>query len=250
MPLHPHSGPVMLDRRSARTPSPTSTVTAAGSIRDRRMVRRLVQLYAGLALYGVSMAFFVEGALGVMPWDVLHQGLSRYVDLSLGTMTIVVGALVLLAWIPLRQMPGLGTVSNVVVIGLVVDRALAVLPSPDALAVRVVFVAVGIALNALATAAYIGARFGPGPRDGLMTGIVARTGRPVRLVRTAIEVAVVATGWLLGGNLGVGTVAYALLVGPLVQPLLPLLRVPEPDVAAASPAAAAVTPTSGPARRP
>ncbi|WP_369812587.1 YitT family protein [Kineosporia sp. A_224] len=184
-----------------------------------------------MALYGVSMAFFVEGALGVMPWDVLHQGLVRLVPVSLGTMTILAGAVVLLLWIPLRQMPGLGTVSNVVVIGLVVDLALRVLPTPGPLVLRAVFVAVGVGLNAVATAAYIGARFGPGPRDGLMTGLVARTGWPVRVVRTAIEVSVVGLGWLLGGNFGVGTLLYALAVGPLVQPLLPLLRVAEPEPA-------------------
>ena len=194
-----------------------------------RLARRLVQLYAGLALYGVSMAFFVEARLGVMPWDVLHQGLTRVLPVSLGTMTILVGALVLLAWVPLRQRPGLGTVSNVVVIGLVVDAALRVLPTPGPLAGRAAFVVLGVVLNAVATAAYIGARFGPGPRDGLMTGIVRRTGWSVRLVRTSIEVAVVVAGFLLGGNLGVGTVLYALTVGPLVQPLLPLLRVAEPE---------------------
>ena len=198
-----------------------------------RLARRLVQLYAGLALYGVSMAFFVEARLGVMPWDVLHQGLTRVLPVSLGTMTILVGALVLLAWVPLRQRPGLGTVSNVVVIGLVVDAALRVLPTPGPLAGRAAFVVLGVVLNAVATAAYIGARFGPGPRDGLMTGIVRRTGWSVRLVRTSIEVAVVVAGFLLGGNLGVGTVLYALTVGPLVQPLLPLLRVAEPEPAGA-----------------
>lgn len=191
------------------------------------LTRRLVQLYGGLALYGVSMAFFVRGALGVMPWDVLHQGLSRWVDVSLGTMTILVGLLVLLAWIPLRQRPGLGTVSNVIVIGLVVDVALRWLPAPGALAARVLFVVLGVVLNAVATAAYIGARFGPGPRDGLMTGLVRRTGWKVRWVRMGIEIGVVATGWLLGGNLGAGTVVYALAIGPLVHPLLPLFQVPE-----------------------
>jgi uncharacterized membrane protein YczE len=192
------------------------------------MTRRLVQLYLGLALFGLSMAFFVRGALGVMPWDVLSQGLIRFVPVSLGTMTIIVGALVLLAWIPLRQRPGLGTVSNVVVIGFAVDVALRVLPAPDALAVRVLFVVLGVVLNAVATAAYIGARFGPGPRDGLMTGLVRRTGWKVRWVRMGIEVSVVTTGWLLGGNLGAGTVLYALAIGPLVHPLLPLFEVPEP----------------------
>lgn len=195
----------------------------------RLLPRRLGQLYAGLVLYGVSMALIVEAALGVMPWDVLHQGLSRILGTSLGTMTIAVGVLVLLAWVPLRQRPGLGTVSNVLVIGLVVDALLPLLPTPSAFVARLGLLAAGIGLNAVATAAYIGARLGPGPRDGLMTGLVARTGWPVRLVRTGIEVGVVALGWLLGGNLGVGTVAYALLIGPLVQPLLPLLRVAGPD---------------------
>jgi uncharacterized membrane protein YczE len=194
--------------------------------RPDRLTRRLLQLYAGLAAYGASMALLVRSTLGNMPWDVLHQGLARVLHLSLGTLTVIVGALVLLAWVPLRQRPGLGTVSNVVVIGVVVDAVLAVLPAPSALPARIAFAAAGIALNAVATALYIGARLGPGPRDGLMTGLVARTGWPVRWVRTSIEVAVVLTGWLLGGTLGPATVAYALLVGPLVHPLLPLLTVP------------------------
>jgi uncharacterized membrane protein YczE len=200
-----------------------------GSVRYRplpaRLPRRLIQLYAGLAAYGASMALLVRSSLGNMPWDVLHQGLARRLHLSLGTMTVIVGALVLLAWVPLRQRPGLGTVSNVVVIGVVVDAVLGVLPAPSSLAVRIAFASAGIALNALATALYIGARLGPGPRDGLMTGIVARSRWTVRRVRTSIEVAVVLTGWLLGGTLGPATVAYALLVGPLVHPLLPLLTV-------------------------
>lgn len=191
-----------------------------------RLPRRLLQLYAGLAAYGASMALLVRSSLGNMPWDVLHQGLARRLNLSLGTLTVIVGALVLLAWLPLRQRPGIGTVSNVVVIGVVVDAVLAVLPAPSPLVARIAFAVAGIALNALATALYIGARLGPGPRDGLMTGIVARTGWTVRRVRTSIEVAVVVTGWLLGGTLGPATVAYALLVGPMVHPLLPLLSVP------------------------
>jgi len=192
------------------------------------MTRRLVQLICGLTLYGASMACFVQGRLGVMPWDVLHQGLIRWLPLSLGEMTVVVAVVVLLAWIPLRQRPGVGTVANVIVIGVVVDAVLRVLPAPAALPPRVALVVLGVGLNAVATALYIGARLGPGPRDGLMTGIVARTGWPVRRVRTAIEVGVVAAGWLLGGNLGPGTLLYALTVGPLVQPLLPLLAAPSP----------------------
>jgi uncharacterized membrane protein YczE len=189
--------------------------------------RRLVQLYAGLILYGFSMAVLVRSGLGVMPWDVLHQGLARQVGWSLGTITVLVGALVLLAWIPLRERPGLGTVSNVVVIGLAVDAALSVLPEAPSVAAGIGFVAAGILLNAVATAAYIGVRLGPGPRDGLMTGLVRRTGRSVRLVRTSIEVVVVASGWLLGGTLGLATVLYAVAIGPLVHALLPRLSVPE-----------------------
>jgi len=160
-----------------------------------------------------------------MPWDVLHQGVARQVDWSLGTVTIVVGVLVLLAWVPLRERPGVGTVSNVVVIGLAVDAVLAVLVSADSVPLRVGFAVAGIVLNAVATAAYVGVHLGPGPRDGLMTGLVRRTGGSVRLVRTSIEVAVVVTGYVLGGTLGVATVAYAVAIGPLVHVLLPRLEV-------------------------
>ena len=201
--------------------------------------QRLTRLYLGLVLYGVSMAAMVLAQLGVMPWDVLHQGLVRAVarlgvHVSLGEMTIVIGALVLLGWIPLLQRPGLGTVSNVIVIGFAVDGALRVLPAPSSVVLRVVLLLVGVALNAVATAMYIGARLGPGPRDGLMTGIVARTGWPVRVVRTGIEVSVVAGGWLLGGNLGPGTLVYALAIGPLVHPLLPRFEVAASSTAASS----------------
>ena len=199
----------------------------------RRPVRRLVQLYLGLLLYGLSMALLVRSSLGVMPWDVLHQGLARQLGWSLGAVTVLVGGLVLLAWVPLRQRPGLGTVSNVVVIGIAVDAALAVLPGAQGLPARAGLAASGILVNALATAAYIGVHLGPGPRDGLMTGLVRRTGGSVRVVRTAIEVAVVAVGWLLGGTLGVVTVAYALLIGPLVHLLLPRLSVALPGGQAA-----------------
>jgi uncharacterized membrane protein YczE len=192
-----------------------------------RLPRRLVQLYAGLALYGISMALMIESSLGLNPWDVLHQGLTNLTGLSFGTVTILVGAGVLLLWIPLRQRPGLGTVSNVIVIGLVVDAALALLPAGGSLPARIALLAGGILLNGVATGLYLGARFGPGPLDGLMTGYVARRpGRSIRLVRTVIEVTVLAVGWLLGGTVGVGTVAYAMAIGPLAHIFVPLFQLP------------------------
>lgn len=205
---------------------------------SRRLPRRLIQLYAGLVLYGVSMALFVRSSLGVMPWDVLHQGISRRTDVSLGLVSIAVGAAVLLLWIPLRQRPGFGTLSNVVVIGLSVDATLAVTSDAEGLAPRVALLVAGVVLNGVATAAYIGVHLGPGPRDGLMTGLVRRTGWSVRIVRTGIEVVVVITGWLLGGTLGLGTVVYALAIGPIVHALLPRFDVPASslDVAGGVPA--------------
>ncbi|RAO20255.1 uncharacterized protein MED15_02557 [Micromonospora noduli] len=209
-----------------------------GNLRHRP-VRRLVQLYLGLTLYGVSMALMIRSQLGLDPWDVFHQGLSELTGLSFGTVTIGVGALVLLLWIPLRQRPGLGTVSNVVVIGLVVDATLALLPAGGPFGVRIAMLVTGIVANGAATALYLGAQLGPGPRDGLMTGYVARRpGRSIRLVRTVIEVTVLALGALLGGTVGVGTVAYALAIGPLAQFFIPLFAVPEgtePDSAAPPP---------------
>ncbi|WP_433493837.1 YczE/YyaS/YitT family protein [Micromonospora sp. CA-248089] len=197
-----------------------------GNLRHRP-ARRLTQLYAGLVLYGVSMALMIRSELGLDPWDVFHQGLARQTGLSFGTVTIAVGALVLLLWIPLRQRPGLGTVSNVVVIGLVVDATLAVLPPGEGMPARVTLLVAGIVANGAATGLYLGAGLGPGPRDGLMTGFVARQPRfSVRLVRTAIEVAVLALGWLLGGTVGLGTVAYALTIGPLAQFFIPVFALP------------------------
>lgn len=189
----------------------------------RRPVSRLLQLIVGLTLYGVSMAFMIRAGLGLDPWDVLHQGLANHVPLSFGTITALVGAVVLLAWWPLRQRPGIGTVANILVIAVAVDGALAILPPPASLWWRVPLMGLGVVLNGVATACYVGARLGPGPRDGLMTGLHARTGRSVRLVRTCIEVTVLATGWLLGGTVGLGTVLYALSIGPLTQLFLPWL---------------------------
>ena len=185
--------------------------------------RRLVQLLAGLALYGFSMSLQIRATLGLDPWDVLHDALSRRTGLTFGTITAITGAAVLLLWFPLRQRPGIGTVCNVLVIAVTVDAGLALLTTPDNLVGRILFLVGGVVLNGVASAAYIGARLGPGPRDGLMTGLSGRTGWSIRIVRTAIEVTVLATGWLLGGTVGVGTVLYAVAIGPLVQAFLPLL---------------------------
>jgi uncharacterized membrane protein YczE len=175
------------------------------------------------------MGLMIESRLGLDPWDVLHYGITQHLPLSFGTVVILVGFVVLLAWIPLRQWPGLGTISNAIVIGVVTDVALALLTDPDALWLRIVFLAVGIVANGFATAMYIGAHFGPGPRDGLMTGLVRRTGLSVRVVRTSIEVTVLVVGWILGGLVGIGTVAYALGIGPIVHLLLPYFEVRLPN---------------------
>lgn len=195
------------------------------SLRMPRRRRRLVQLVLGLVGYALSMALMMRAGLGSMPWDVLHQGLALRTGLSIGVVVAVTGVVVLLLWIPLRERPGIGTLANVVVIALAVDGALAVVPVVDGLWARAGLAVTGIVLNAAATAAYIGVGLGAGPRDGLMTGLAARTGRSVRAVRTGIEVTVVLTGWLLGGTFGVVTVAYALGVGPLVQWFLPWFTV-------------------------
>ncbi|QDY80739.1 hypothetical protein FQU76_03900 [Streptomyces qinzhouensis] len=193
------------------------------------MPRRLTQLYAGLVLYGVSCALILLGGLGLEPWNVLHQGLSELTGLSMGVVMTAVGALVLLLWIPFKQRPGLGTVSNVVVIGFAMDAALLVLPEPTGLAARIPVTIAGIVLNGVATGLYIAARFGPGPRDGIMTGLHRVTGLSIRLVRTAVEVTVVTTGFLLGGSVGVATIAYTLAIGPLAQFFLRFFALPETD---------------------
>jgi len=190
-----------------------------------------VQLLVGLVLYAASIAMLVDAGLGSMPWDVLTQGIVRRTGLSFGAVTLLVGLVVLACWIPLRQRPGIGTIANVAVISLLVDPFLTLVGGlPDALGVRIALAAGGIVLNGLATGLYVGARLGPGPRDGLMTGLVRRTGRSVRLVRTTIEVAVVSVGWLLGGTVGFATLAYAVAIGPLVHVFLPRLTVPTGEV--------------------
>jgi uncharacterized membrane protein YczE len=198
------------------------------------MSRRLLQLYAGLILYGVSLALQIRAGLGLDPWDVFHQGVSDKTGLSFGTIVIIIGALVLLAWIPLRQKPGIGTVSNVFAIGIVVDVTLSLLGDVHGLGYQLALLTTGVVLNAVAGAAYMGAGLGPGPRDGLMTGLVRRTGRSVGVIRTSIEVSVLAIGFLLGGTLGLGTVVYALSIGPLLQLFLPAFTIQQPVPAVAT----------------
>ena len=210
-------------------PGPRRTLTDLGPVaqlRAGRLTRRLTQLYAGLVLYGASLALMVRGDLGLAPWDVLHSGFIRHVPITLGQAVVLFSFVVLLLWIPLREVPGLGTVSNAIVVGLAADLTLALLERPDGMALRIGFMVAGVLLNALATAMYIGAQFGRGPRDGLMTGLARRTGASLRLIRTGLEVSVVLIGLLLGGALGIGTVGYALAIGPLTQRMLPAWIVP------------------------
>jgi uncharacterized membrane protein YczE len=202
-------------------------------LRAGRLGRRLPQLYVGLVLYGLSLAMMVRGHLGVAPWDVLHTGLTQHFPITFGEALIIVSFVVLVVWVPLREMPGIGTISNAVVVGLAADASLALFDQPDPLWARGLLTVGGIAVCGLASAMYIGAQLGRGPRDGLMTGFARRTGLSLRLVRTLLEVTVVVIGLLLGGVAGLGTVLYALAIGPLTQAMLPawIVDVPRPVVA-------------------
>lgn len=219
-------------------------LTPREQLRAGRLPRRLTQLMFGLWLYGTSMAMMIQAGLGLDPWDVFHSGLAGRLPLSFGAIVTIIGALVLLLWIPLRQMPGLGTIANVLVIGAATDVGLWLLPAPDSLLARVPLLLAGVVLNGLAGALYIGAQLGPGPRDGLMTGLARRSRFSLRVVRTAIELTVLAIGFALGGVVGLGTVLYALAIGPLVQTMLPWVAVrltpsrADPSPVAAPPPAA------------
>lgn len=197
------------------------------------MIRRLIQLFIGLTLYGLSIALIVRADLGLDPWDVLNQGVfERFaapVGISFGLVVNLIGLAVLLLWIPLRQMPGIGTVANVLVIGTIANVGLHWIPADLPLIARCGLLLSGILLTGIASGAYIGAGLGPGPRDGLMTGIVRITGWPVKWVRTAIEIAVVAVGWMLGGSIGLGTILYAISIGPLVHVFLPMFTIRKPE---------------------
>jgi len=205
----------------AVAPSGLTDLGPVAQLRAGRLARRLPQLFVGLVLYGVSLAMMVRGDLGLAPWDVLHSGLIRHVPISLGQAVVVMSFVVLVAWIPLREVPGIGTISNALVIGFSADATLALLDEPSALVLRGGLTVGGVLLCGLASAMYIGAQLGRGPRDGLMTGLHRRTGLSISLVRTLLEVAVVVVGLLLGGVAGLGTVLYALAIGPLTQRWLP-----------------------------
>lgn len=198
-------------------------MTILAPVPTTRRPLRFVQLLAGLLLYGFSDGLLVRANLGLDPWDVLQQGLSRTIGLEIGTWSIIVGACVLLLWIPFRQRPGVGTICNIIIIGVAINVTVSEFPAPRLLLVRFVVLAIAIALNGVATGAYIGAELGPGPRDGLTLAIAAR-GVSIRVVRTSIELTVLITGWFLGGTVGIGTLAYALLIGPITHVTIPALR--------------------------
>jgi uncharacterized membrane protein YczE len=193
------------------------------------MIRRIPQLFLGLFLYGIAIALIVRAAIGVAPWDVLTQGISLKTGWGFGVITIVIGAFLLLLWIPLRQKPGIGTVLNVLLVGPAADFGLWIIPADLDLWARILLFAAGLFVLALATGLYLGARFGAGPRDGLMTGIHERTGWPIWVGRTGIELTVLSIGWLLGGNVGIGTVLFAVLVGPLCGITIPWFRIALPS---------------------
>lgn len=212
------------------------------------MTRRILQLALGLFAYGIGLALMLKAAVGVAPWDVLSQGISFHVPLSFGWITVITAVAVLLLWIPLKQLPGIGTIANAAFVGIFADVGLAILPTPSELLWQIVSFAAGLVVVGFATGLYIGARFGPGPRDGLMTGLHRVTGKPIWMVRTGIEIVVLAAGWLLGGDVGLGTVAFALLVGPIAGFFMPLLHVtlPGDDTAPPPDPAEEPNPTTGP----
>ncbi|WP_022892692.1 YczE/YyaS/YitT family protein [Agromyces subbeticus] len=210
------------------------------------LVRRFVQLFVGLFLYGIGIALIVRGELGVGPWDVLTQGISKHTGLGFGLITVLMSGVVLLLWIPIRQRLGFGTVMNALLVGPAADVGLWLIPSGLDLWVRIVLLASGIVVLAAATGLYIGAHFGPGPRDGLMTGLHRVTGWKIWIVRTGIELVVLAAGWLLGGNVGIGTVAFALLIGPLCGYTIPLFAIKRSPVVPSTGRADATTPEPTP----
>ena len=222
----PESSSAAAPPRTPRRGSDLADIGPLAQLRAGRLGVRLPLLLVGLFLYGASMAMVLRSTLGLIPWDVLHVGVSQHVPLSFGTIVVGVSLLVLLPWIPLRQKPGLGTIANALLIGPSADVVLSILSAPEHLGWRMLLLVGGVVLNGIATGMYIGSQLGPGPRDGLMTGLARTSGRSLRVVRTGIEATVVVVGWLLGGVVGVGTALYALAIGPLAQFFLPLFTVP------------------------
>jgi uncharacterized membrane protein YczE len=205
-------------------------VRAILSGRFDRPVERSVRLLAGLVLFGLAMALLLEARAGLDPWNVFHQGVTRHVDLTIGQVTVISSLVLLALWVPLRQRPGLGTIANAIVVGPVLDLGVAWFPTAHGALEQGVFMVVAILATAVATGLYVGAGWGPGPRDGLMTGLAAR-GIPLGAARAGIELSVLVAGWLLGGSVGVGTVAFALAIGPLVHRAMPWLAVSEAPAA-------------------
>lgn len=235
--------PIQLVRRGAARRVPLVPMTPIEQLRAGRLVRRVAQLLVGLVIFGMTMALMLRAGLGLEPWGVFTYGLIQHIPMSYGQMVIASSFVILLLWIPLRQWPGLGTVANAVVIGLATDATLRVMPPVESFGWRAVLMVLAVVGNGFAGAMYIGSQLGPGPRDGLMTGLARRTGRSIRLVRTGLEVTVVSLGWLLGGVVGAGTLLYALLIGPVVQFFLPLLTVRVDPPAGAQPASAETRPS-------
>ena len=229
-----------------RTPRPLIDLGPIAQLRAGRLARRLPQLVIGLVLYGASLAMMVRGALGLAPWDVLHSGFIRHVPITLGQAVVLFSFVALIFWIPLKEKPGIGTIANAFIVGLAADATMALLEPGEGMLMRIALTLGGIALCAFAGALYIGAQFGRGPRDGLMTGLVRRTGLSLRLVRTGLEVLVVLLGLAMGGVLGVGTVLFAVLIGPLTQQMLPWFTV---DLPGADDPASAGIPVGGDAGR-
>ncbi|GAA3886552.1 membrane protein [Leifsonia kafniensis] len=210
------------------------------------MTRRIPQLLIGLFLYGIGIALMVRGQIGVAPWDVLTQGIDKHTHLGFGLITMLMSGVVLLLWIPIRQRLGIGTVLNALLVGPSADVGLWLIPADQALWLRIVFFALGLLTVGVATGLYIGAHFGPGPRDGLMTGLHRRTGLKIWIVRTGIEVVVLGIGWLLGGNVGVGTVLFALLIGPICNYTIPFFAIKRPVTVTVAADAQAPAPATKP----
>lgn len=209
----------MLDSSTSQAAPPS------GRRRGILTARRLTQLFVGLFLYGLGISLIVSGNLGGAPWDVLTQGLAKQTGLSFGLITVITSGIVLLFWIPLKQKPGFGTIANALLVGPFADLGFLIVPDTEVLWIRIVYLAAGILVLGAATGLYIGAHYGPGPRDGLMTGINARTGVKIWIARTSIELVVLGLGWLLGGVVGLGTVAFALLIGPICGVTIPLFSI-------------------------